>query len=215
MRLLRNRSDALGWIGIACIGFMWLLMLAPKSMRTLIPVFNLLGPFSWLVPFAMIMLPVIAEPRFQMVAGRDYCGSDYTGCFSPNRTSLTRPDGDTCETVTSRWGRLLLRASLLQPHAQAGKQSARRYTEKTRRGCTQTARRRVPLPDEIQAAYLPFRSARPFWRTSSQEVVFAFPDRTCSRRRRISSCQVPSASSSTVSSKLSVRVLARSALLLG
>jgi hypothetical protein len=63
MRLLQNRSDALGWIGIACMGFIWLLMLAPKSMKTLIPVFNLLGPFSWLVPLAMIVLPVIAASR--------------------------------------------------------------------------------------------------------------------------------------------------------
>ena len=63
MRLLRRRSDALGWIGIACIAFIWLLMLAPNSMRSLIPAFNVLGAFSWLVPLAMIAMPVIAASR--------------------------------------------------------------------------------------------------------------------------------------------------------
>ena len=63
MRLLRRRSDVLGWIGIACIAFIWLLMLAPNSMRSLIPAFNVLGAFSWLVPLAMIAMPVIAASR--------------------------------------------------------------------------------------------------------------------------------------------------------
>ncbi len=63
MKLLRNRSNALGWIAIACIAFMWLLMLAPKSMKVLLPVFDKIGPFFWLVPLAMIVLPVIAARR--------------------------------------------------------------------------------------------------------------------------------------------------------
>ncbi len=63
MKLLRNRSNALGWIAIACIAFMWLLMLAPKSMKVLLPLFDKIGPFFWLVPLAMIVLPVIAARR--------------------------------------------------------------------------------------------------------------------------------------------------------
>ena len=52
-----------GWIGAVCIAFMWLLMLAPKSMRVLLPVFDKLGPLSWVVPLAMIVLPLIAAKR--------------------------------------------------------------------------------------------------------------------------------------------------------
>ncbi len=63
MKLFRNRNNALGWIAIACIAFMWLLMLAPKSMKVLLPVFDKIGPFFWLVPLAMIVLPVIAARR--------------------------------------------------------------------------------------------------------------------------------------------------------
>jgi hypothetical protein len=63
MKLLQDRSNPLGWIAIACMAFMWLLMLAPKSMRVLLPVFDKLGPFFWLVPLAMIVLPVIAAKR--------------------------------------------------------------------------------------------------------------------------------------------------------
>ena len=51
-----------GWIGAVCIAFMWLLMLAPKSMRVLLPVFDKLGPLSW-VYLAMIVLPLIAAKR--------------------------------------------------------------------------------------------------------------------------------------------------------
>jgi hypothetical protein len=52
-----------GWIGLACLVFMWLEMLAPKSMKVLLPVFDEIGPFYWLVPLAMILLPVVAAKR--------------------------------------------------------------------------------------------------------------------------------------------------------
>ena len=58
---------------------------------------------------------------------------------------------------------------------------------------------------------LSWSSARPFLRTSSQEVVFAFPDRTSLSRRAISSCHAASAFSSTLRSRLSIRLPARSA----
>ena len=38
------------------MAFMWLLMLAPKSMKGLLPVFDRIGPFFWLVPLATIVL---------------------------------------------------------------------------------------------------------------------------------------------------------------
>lgn len=63
MKLLQNRSNALGLISIGCMAFMWLLILAPRSMTALLPVFDKLGPFSWLVSFAIIILPVIAARR--------------------------------------------------------------------------------------------------------------------------------------------------------
>jgi len=45
------------------MAFMWLLKLAPKSMKSLLPVFDRIGPFFWLVPLATIVLPVIAAKR--------------------------------------------------------------------------------------------------------------------------------------------------------
>lgn len=45
------------------MAFMWLLMLAPKSMKSLLPIFDKIGPFFWLVPLATIVLPVIAAKR--------------------------------------------------------------------------------------------------------------------------------------------------------
>ncbi len=38
-------------------------MMAPKSMKGLLPVFDKIGPFFWLVPLATIVLPVIAAKR--------------------------------------------------------------------------------------------------------------------------------------------------------
>jgi hypothetical protein len=60
-KLPQNRSNVLGWIAIACMAFMWFLMLAPKFVGALLPAFE--GPFFWLVPLAMIVLPVIAAAR--------------------------------------------------------------------------------------------------------------------------------------------------------
>jgi len=45
------------------MAFMWLLMLAPKSMKSLLPIFDKIGPFFWLVPLATIVFPVIAAKR--------------------------------------------------------------------------------------------------------------------------------------------------------
>ena len=67
---------------------------------------------------------------------------------------------------------------------------------------------RLPMKS---SGLLAIQQRTPFLADVVQEVVFAFPDRTSSRRRRISSCQAASAFSSRLSSKLSIRVLARSA----
>jgi len=42
---------------------MWVEMLIPKSMKVLFPVLDKIGPFSWLVPLAMILLPIVAAKR--------------------------------------------------------------------------------------------------------------------------------------------------------
>jgi hypothetical protein len=49
---MNTRTNMPGWIGLACLIFMWLEMLAPKSMKVLLPVFDKIGPFYWLVPLA-------------------------------------------------------------------------------------------------------------------------------------------------------------------
>jgi len=63
MKLLRHRSDVLGWVAFACTAMMWLFILRPRSMRPLLPVFGWLGPLFWVVPLTMIVLPVIAAKQ--------------------------------------------------------------------------------------------------------------------------------------------------------
>jgi hypothetical protein len=57
------------------MAFMWLLMLAPKSMKGLLPVFDRIGPFFWLVPLATIVLPVIAPKRGSKWWAEEQCRS--------------------------------------------------------------------------------------------------------------------------------------------
>jgi hypothetical protein len=42
---------------------MWLEILVPNTMKVLSPVFERIGPFYWLLPLAMILLPIIAATR--------------------------------------------------------------------------------------------------------------------------------------------------------
>jgi hypothetical protein len=42
---------------------MWAEMLFPKSMAALLPIFEKIGPFFWLVPLAMILLPILAARK--------------------------------------------------------------------------------------------------------------------------------------------------------
>jgi hypothetical protein len=66
MNMSRLRINIPGWIAVACLLFMWEMILLPKSMKPLLPVFDEigpLGPFFWLVPLAMILLPIVAAKR--------------------------------------------------------------------------------------------------------------------------------------------------------
>jgi len=45
------------------LAFMWGMILLPKSIKPLLPVFDKIGPFFWLVPLAMILLPIVAAKR--------------------------------------------------------------------------------------------------------------------------------------------------------
>jgi len=63
MNMSHRRINIPGWIAIACLLFMWEMILLPKSIRPLLPVFDKIGPFFWLIPLAMILLPVVAAKR--------------------------------------------------------------------------------------------------------------------------------------------------------
>jgi hypothetical protein len=65
------------------MAFMWLLMLAPKSMKGLLPVFDRIGPFFCLVPLATICAASdCSETRVQVVVGCDGGGDNHSLCFS-------------------------------------------------------------------------------------------------------------------------------------
>lgn len=53
----------MGWIGIACILFGWILVLAPNSVAVIAPILEKIGPLSWLILIAMVALPVYAAKR--------------------------------------------------------------------------------------------------------------------------------------------------------
>ena len=62
-RLSKRQANVAGWIAVACLVFMWLEMLLPHAMASLFPVFGRIGPFYWLLPLAMILLPIVAATR--------------------------------------------------------------------------------------------------------------------------------------------------------
>jgi hypothetical protein len=46
---------------VACIAFGWFIMLAPKRfVKPVLPVLDVIGPFSWLIILAMLVLPILA-----------------------------------------------------------------------------------------------------------------------------------------------------------
>jgi|HubBroStandDraft_4_1064222.scaffolds.fasta_scaffold584295_2 hypothetical protein len=63
MRLSLRQTNILGWIGVTCIAFTWLLLLVPKLIKALEPVLDAIGPLQWLIVLAMIVLPAIAAKR--------------------------------------------------------------------------------------------------------------------------------------------------------
>ncbi len=49
---------------MACIAFGWFIMLAPKRfVKPVLPVLDVIGPFSWLIILAMLVLPILAAKR--------------------------------------------------------------------------------------------------------------------------------------------------------
>jgi hypothetical protein len=61
--LSKRQANVAGWLAVVCLVFMWLEMLVPNTMDLLFPVFGRIGPFYWLLPLAMILLPLIAAVR--------------------------------------------------------------------------------------------------------------------------------------------------------
>jgi hypothetical protein len=63
MSMSHRRINIPGLIAVACLLFMWEMILLPKSIKPLLPVFDKIGPFFWLIPLAMILLPIVAAKR--------------------------------------------------------------------------------------------------------------------------------------------------------
>ncbi len=64
MSILRHRNDTIGCIGVACIAFGWFIMLAPKRfVKPILPALDVIGPFSWVIILAMMLLPMLAAKR--------------------------------------------------------------------------------------------------------------------------------------------------------
>ena len=63
MSVSQRRMNVPGWIGLACLAFIWLVMLVPKLIPILKPALDVLGPFQWLIVLGMIVLPAIAGRR--------------------------------------------------------------------------------------------------------------------------------------------------------
>ncbi len=60
----QRRANILGGVGTGCLFFTLSWMLLPKSVtRSMLPLLDTMGPFSWLILLAMIILPIIAARR--------------------------------------------------------------------------------------------------------------------------------------------------------
>jgi hypothetical protein len=60
----QRRANILGGVGTGCLLFTLGWMLLPKSMtRLMLPLLDRMGPFSWLILLAMLILPIIAARR--------------------------------------------------------------------------------------------------------------------------------------------------------
>ena len=63
MSMSHRRINIPGWIAVACLLFMWAMILLPRSIKPLLLVLGQMGPFFWLIPLAMILLPMAAAKR--------------------------------------------------------------------------------------------------------------------------------------------------------
>lgn len=60
----QRRANILGGVGTGCLFFTLGWMLLPKSMtRPMLTLLDRIGPFSWLILAAMLVLPIIAARR--------------------------------------------------------------------------------------------------------------------------------------------------------
>jgi hypothetical protein len=60
----QRRANILGGVGAGCLLFTLSWMLLPKSVtRPMLPLLDTMGPLSWLILLAMMILPIIAAKR--------------------------------------------------------------------------------------------------------------------------------------------------------
>ena len=63
MRPHPRRITLLGWLGVGCIAFYWLIMLTPTKAVNFGPALDVIGPFGWLILLGMVVLPIVAVWR--------------------------------------------------------------------------------------------------------------------------------------------------------
>jgi len=59
----QRRVNVLGWLGVVCIVFYWLIILTPKRIVNFGPALDVIGPFGWLILLGMVVLPIVAAWR--------------------------------------------------------------------------------------------------------------------------------------------------------
>jgi len=63
MSATRRISRFLGWIGIGCIAFSWVVVLVPKHYADLGGVLDRIGPLGMVIALGTVALPTIAAIR--------------------------------------------------------------------------------------------------------------------------------------------------------
>ena len=63
MNFTPHRINIVGWLGVACTAFYWLVILTPRRLVNFGPALDVIGPLGWLILLGMIVLPVIAARR--------------------------------------------------------------------------------------------------------------------------------------------------------
>ena len=63
MRFPLHRINILGWLGVGCIAFYWLIMLTPRRIVNFGPALDAIGPLGWLILLGMVLMPFVAAWR--------------------------------------------------------------------------------------------------------------------------------------------------------